>query len=331
MASIGAKILWSVTMIQFLAILLAAGQHQPVDPQIVVKVLVLNYDPLIASEGMKRLHEVGKWNDPKMLAQGYSDDVRSSSGGYVSFKIVEWRDVNEFPIKTDGYRYTANMYLAALKTGRWHKPDGLDYPKTIAENKVVPLVDSGKVDEIWLFGAPYMGFWESAMAGPGSFYINGGVHPEVKSKRPFAIMGFNYERGVAEMLHDLCHRTEATLSRAYGGWEVDKLTTNWAKFAANFQQSNGVAAVGTCHWPPNAERDYDYSNKREVESSADDWLNYPSLTGATKKLNCEAWGGPDYHRSYMKWWFQRLPKSTGVSGDGHQNNWWKYVFQFTKY
>ena len=50
------------------------------------------------------------------------------------------------------------------------------------------------------------------MAGPGAFFINGGVYPEVPSHRPFAFYGFNYERGVAEMMHDACHRTEATLN-----------------------------------------------------------------------------------------------------------------------
>src|SRR5262249_36871136 len=154
----------------------------------------------------------------------------------------------------------------------------------------------------------------SAMAGQGAFYINGGVFgaDKVKCKRAFAIMGFNYERGVAEMLHDLCHRTESTMSRVFGGWQVEKLDTDWARFAANAKQSGGGAAVGTCHYPPNAQSDYDYANTRFVESSADDWLNYPNLKGTKKKINRDAWGGPDHHRNYMKWWFARLPRAKGV-------------------
>lgn len=293
---------------------------------------MLNFDPIVKSEGGKRLHEVFKWGNPKELAAGYQGDVEKASGGFIKFKIVEWRDLDVYPTKTDGFHYDEATFLAAWRTKKgFHDPDGTDYERMAKDNGVVALVDSGKIDEVWMFGAPYFGFWESAMAGPGAFEINGGVYEKVPSKRAFAVMGFNYERGVAEMVHDLCHRTEATMSRVYGGWRVEELTTNWAKFAANFAQSNGVAAVGTCHWPPNSEKDYDYANPRTVQSSADDWLTYPKLTGATKPVNRETWGGPDYHRNYLQWWFQRLPHAPGVNADGRLNNWWKYVFDYWHY
>lgn len=299
---------------------------------ITVKVLVLNFDPIVAQEGGKRLHEVLKWQDPRNLADGYAKDVEEASGKLVRYKIVKWRDLNVFPVKTDGFAYTAESYLKAWRSRKgFHDPDGTDYEKVCRDFGVTELVNQGKIDELWMFGAPYFGFWESAKAGPGAFYINGGTYPKVPAKRAFAIMGFSYERGVAEMLHDLCHRTESTMSRVYGGWQADKLDTPWARFAANDKQSGGVAAVGTCHWPPNAESDYDYANKRTVQSSADDWLNYPKLTGATKPVNCETWGGPDYHRNYMKWWFAHLPKAAGIGKDGRQLNWWKYIFDFNKY
>jgi hypothetical protein len=300
---------------------------------IIVRVLVLNFDPVIPQEGNKRLHEVGKWNDPRWLAQQYADEVRKASGDLVRYQIVEWRDLDEFPVKVDGFVYTKEQYLQCLRDWKgWHEPDGMDYEKVLQKHGVDKLIDAGKVDEVWLFGAPYMGFWESAMAGPGAFFINGGVYDKFPTKRPFAIMGFNYERGVAEMLHNLCHRTEATMTRIYGGWQADKLEHNWARFAANAHQSNGVAAVGSCHYPPNGEKDYDYANPRTVVSSAPDWLNYPNFTGKTMEVNRETWGGPDYHLNYMRWWFRHLPRNPGVNReDGRLNNWWRYVFEFTQY
>lgn len=297
-----------------------------------VRVLVLNYDPYVEWNGKRvRLHEAGKWNDPRELAEGYANDVKASSGGYIVYKIVEWRDIDDFPMKTDGFRYTEQTYVAAMKSwSGWHEPDGLDYIAMAKANGLARLINGGQIDEVWLFGGPYFGYWESAMMGPGAFFINGGVYPDDSFVRPFAVMGFNYERGVAEMLHNLCHRTESTMSRFFGGWKVDELTTHWARFAANEKQS-GVAAVGTCHYPPNAEKDYDYANPRFVDSTANDWLNWPKLTGKKERINCEAWGGPDYHRNYMRWWFARLPKSPGVDGDGRPLNWWKYVFRFNEY
>lgn len=304
------------------------AQERPID----VKVLVLNFDPIVRSEGGKRLHVVGKWNDPRKLADGYMGDLREASKGLLRHRIVEWRDLDVYPVKTDGYQYDEDMYMACMKAWKgWHEPDGLDYYRAISDNKVEQAIDSGKADELWIFGAPYFGFWESAMAGPRSFYINGGVYEKAKTKKPFAIMGFNYERGVAEMLHNLCHRTEATMTRISGGWRADELTTPWARFGANDRQSNGIAAVGTCHWPPNAEKDYDYANERTVMSSADDYLNYPKLTGQKKPVNRETWGGPDYHRNYMKWWFARLPRAPGQSAEGLLHNWWRYVYEFDQY
>lgn len=314
----------------------ATNQQKPASPRlrdrpITVKVLVLNFDPVIPEEGNKLLHEVCGWADPRKLAEGYIKDVREASSGFIRYEVVKWEDISTFHTKVDGFRYTPEQYMECRRTGKgWHQPDTADYPKTFEDYKVLPMIDSGQVDEVWFFGGPYFGYNESAMAGPGSFYINGAVYDKVKSKRAFAIMGFNYERGVAEMLHDLCHRTESTMARIYGGWKVEELDTNWAKFAANETQSK-VAAVGTCHYPPNAEGGYDYGNKRFVSSDADDWLNYPKLTGARKQINCEAWGGPDYHRNYMKWWFTRLPIASEWNKDGRLNNWWRYIFEFNDY
>lgn len=309
-----------------------ADHRKPAERPLAVKVLVLNFDPLIPQEGNKRLHEVGKWHDPRKLVTDYLADMKEASGDLLRYRIVEWKDVDTFHTKIDGFTYTPEEYLRCLKTGKgWHQPDTADYPRTFREFGILPRIDRGEIDEVWFMGGPYFGYNESAMAGPGAFYINGAVYDQVPSKRPFAIMGYNYERGVAEMIHNLCHRTESTMTRVYGGWKVDELNTAWARFAANFQQSGGVASVGSCHWPPNAEKDYDYANPRTVQSSADDWLRYPDLTGKTRPVNRETWGGPDYHRNYMKWWFAHLPKAPGTSADGRLNNWWEYVFRFHEY
>lgn len=325
-----------------------AGDGRP----LVVKVLVLDFNPLIPGKvhspdrpdaPAKGLREVGGWNDPLPLAAGFVQDMCDASGGLLQYEIVEWQVVRRFQKKKDGFVYTPEQYVSALRQGTgkaeaWHQPDGLDYPAMIAEFDLVRRVDSGEIDEVWMMGLPYFGYWEAAMAGPGAFNINGGVYDQIPCKRRFAIMGFNVERGVAEMIHDVCHRTESTMARVYGGWKVEQLTTNWAKFAANEKQS-GTAAVGTCHYPANGEKDYDYANPRVVQSTADDWLNFPKLTGEKKPVSRDNWAGPhkdakgniDYHRNYMIWFFTRLPKAPGVNADGKLNNWWEYVYNFNAY
>ena len=295
----------------------------------IVRVLVLNFDPIVP-EIQKRMHKVCDWNTPKELADGYISDVNESSRGFIKYQITDWWDLDEFPVKADGFRYSVQSYFDCREgKTKWHEPDLADYPRLLEDHGALKMVTADQIDEVWLFGGPYFGFHESSMVGPKAFYINGGVYDKVGVRRRFAVMGYNYERGVAEMLHNLSHRTESTMSRVFGGWKFDELTSDWARFAANLKQS-GTAAVGSCHYPPNGEKDYDYANPRLVESSAVDWLKYPELSGATSRVSCATWGGPDYHRNYMKWWFKHLPHKPRLNPlNRKRNNWWKYVFEMS--
>lgn len=294
-----------------------------------VRVLVLDFDPTIRDSALRRAHEAFGWNDPRALAKGYMADVAAASGGRMRYDIAEWRTLDEFPPKRDGYRYSPATYARCLaEPSTCHDPDGLDYERVLSEQGVAKRIERRDIDEVWLFGGPYFGYFEAAMAGPGAFDINGDAFANFPSPRPFAIMGFNAERGVAEMLHDLCHRAEATLSRVYGGWDAGKLNTTWARFAANARQSKGRAGVGSCHYPPNATAEYDYENPRPVQSDAADWKRYPALTGARLAVSSDTWRGPDYHRNYMRWWLSHLPRADGVGPDGKLTNWWAYVVAF---
>ncbi len=326
------------------AAMAACGRAQPAEPALsepsagrplkdalLVRVLVLNFDPIVSTHGKRPLHAALDWQDPRTLAHAYTADVTEASGGFIRFDIVEWREIDGFPRKADGFAYSVAEYVENHRRGAgWHEPDRADYRGTLRDRGVLALIDNGSIDEVWLFGGPYFGYNESAMAGPGAFEINGDVFDDVPVSRPFAIMGFNYERGVAEMLENLCHRTEATMSRIYGGWRAETLDHAWARFAAN-EAHSGAAAVGSCHWPPNAMHEYDFANERPVASTAPAWLSYPQFSEDRRMVDREAWGGPDYVRNYFRWWFRHLPKAEGTGADGRAANWWKYVFDFRRY
>jgi hypothetical protein len=298
-----------------------------VDPR-EVRVLVLSFDPIVPAKGVPA-HQAFGLNDPHRLAQDYAGTVMNASGGRMRYHIVDWRDIREIPRKRDGFQYTAESYATCLTShGACHDPDGADYGALLEQHGVPALINSRAIDEVWLFGGPFFGFYEAAMAGPGSFDINGEAFPDVKTNRAFAIMGFSYERGVAEMLHNLCHRIEGTMSQVYGGWSAESLTTSWARFAANARQSGGRAGVGSCHYPPNATKEYDYENEQPVESDADDWTSYPNLTGRRGPVAAYSWGGSDYHRSYMVWWLEHLPRADTTAPDGKLANWWSYAVHF---
>jgi hypothetical protein len=89
--------------------------------------------------------------------------------------------------------------LQALRTGRYHAPDWMDYGRVLNELRLLQRVEQGDCDEVWFFGAPGFGFYESRMAGRGAFWCNAPAceNTDVCRKR-FVLMGFSYERAVAK-------------------------------------------------------------------------------------------------------------------------------------
>ncbi len=297
----------------------------------VFKVLVLNFDPVIESRGGKRLHQVAGWNDPAVLLAAYLKEMKAVSGGFVSYKVTAKLDLDVWPKKADGFSYTDQSYLNCLSTGKgWHQPDLVDYGKIIKDYGLAAKVKSGQVDEVILFGGPYFGYYESRMAGPGAYWCNSPGMPSVPSGRKFVIMGFNYERGLAEMMHSYGHRAESIMMHVYGGWNAANPRTNWDLFTRYDKIAPGKAACGNIHFPPNGVRDYDYANPNPVWSTAADWLrNWPNLKGTRTLVTCKDWGCSQL--GYMKWWYRHLPARPGVNLDGRQNNWWKYIQDFNSY
>lgn len=315
----------TLLLLIFLPVSCASPQAE-VEP-ISVPVAVINFDPVL--ESGQRMHEAMGWNDPWELAQQYMRAVREVSHGRVVYEVSSWLDEDAYPVKVDGFVYTDEQFLRCQEERETcHDPDGTDYARLLDDYDIARRLEGGEFEELWIFGAPYMGFWESAMAGPDAFYINGGVYDSVALARPLVVMGFSYERGLAEMLHNLCHRTEATMEKVSGGWDSTDLSTDWARFAANAHQSGGVAAVGSCHYPPNGTRDYDYANPDSVVSSAESWREYPRESDQSEMVSAETWGGPDFQLNYLKWWYSHLPHGDGTAPSGMLANWWRYVFDY---
>ena len=112
-------------------------------PPIRVKVLVLNFDPTVPSQGGQLLHEALGWQDPRVLAQQYETEVDTLSGGRVDYEVVQWVDRDEIPVKTDGYQYTADEYYQNWQNGGgWHMPDTAAYAMLLNGNGVIPLIDN---------------------------------------------------------------------------------------------------------------------------------------------------------------------------------------------
>lgn len=303
-----------------------------VDPTRTFDIAVIDYDPVIESQGNRRLHDLMGWSDPRQLTRAYCNELRQISGGHVDYRVVDFRELDEWPKKTDGFRYTDATWLANWQSNSgWHSPDGVDYAFMLQSQSLVPLVQSGAVDEVLMFGAPYFGYYESRMAGPNAYWCNSPGMPQIASGRLFVTMGFNYERGLAEMLEDYGHRTESILWRAYGSWNnTGPAQHDWDRFTRYELIDPGHAACGNIHFPPNGQSDYDYGNVNFVYSTADDWRDHwPNLTGARTLISSHQWSFS--HLGYMRWWFGHLPRRPGVGANGKQNNWWHYTQDFNGY
>jgi hypothetical protein len=183
-------------------------------------------------------------------------------------------------------------------------------------------VDDDLIDEFWLFAFPYAGYYESIMGGPGAFWCNAPpLTQTAHASKRFVIMGFNYQRGVGEMLEAFGHRAESIMKHTFRHERGDD--NLWERFFRHEHKNPGQAEVGWMHYAPNSARDYDWGNKRPVLSRWRTWRNFPNLEGEAELVDCRDWGNGDI-RLHHKWWFELLPHITG-SADGIAYNWWQYI------
>jgi hypothetical protein len=290
----------------------------------ILKTLVIVYDPVVDQTSGKKLSQYMNWNNVEDLAKGFMSDILQASGGLARYQIIQRIDVDGFPAKVDGYYYDAQTYLDVLRGATPpYVPQETDYYAIINRFNILELVAKNEIDEVWVFSFPHAGFYESIMAGPGAFWCNA---PPLKktdaAERRFVMMGFSYERGVGEMLENMGHRAESIMEKTFEKLSGDN--NLWKRFIRYEKTHPGKAAVGSIHFAPNSEKDYDWNNPSSVLSECDDWLyNFPNFKGVTRIVSSNEWGHGDTRKHHV-WWLKHLPKTAGRK-NGIHNNWWQYI------
>ena len=138
-----------------------------------IKILLVTYDFIGASAGVRSVRQDFRWNDPLKLTDQFIHDLQSVSSNYCNYEIVENLLVDGFPVKVDGFRYTRKSYSKAWQSrSGFHQPDWADYDEIIGTLNLSHQIRTKKIDEVWLFAGPYAGFYESRMVGPGAFWCN---------------------------------------------------------------------------------------------------------------------------------------------------------------
>lgn len=294
------------------------------------RVYVIVYDPLLSNG--QYLSDYLHWNEHTDLTQGTVSFFRQVTNGALNYEIVYTTIVTDgWPQKIDGFRYTEEEYLAAIRGEiPFHSPDNVDY-NLIVNSPALDIcgrANRGEIDEVWIYNGPGFGFYESTLVGPNAYWYNSPPVPGPHTcNRLIPIMGPSPERGLDSAIHNFGHRTEATMTRVYGSWQQNRTSHNWERFALVKALSPDYfySGCGNIHYPPNGVADYDYGNTSAVLSNCDDFANYPNLGNPSNTaipVTCSRWSCD--HLDYLRFWFSHLPSNTGCGPDGVANNWWKY-------
>lgn len=306
-------------------------QSQNASPKTSRVVLILQ-DPI--TDNGQKLHQRFGWIDPLALVSQIVAEFDSISEGVTHFDIVDTLDTNFLFTRYYGNFLTVDSLVAYYSTPGWPKlvtahQNGqlwFDYHEMLDVFQLCARRNNGEIDEVWVYGHPYCGMYESILAGQNAFWWNAPPLTGTGCVKLLSIMGLNYERGVAEALHSFGHRAESAMRHVYGRWNIHSTDpNNWELFTRYDKEIPGGAHVGNIHYPPNGVQDYDYANPNFVITYADNWKRYPYILNETRSVNCTEWGCS--HLDYMRWWFRHLPRYKGAT-DHILNNWWYYMLDY---
>lgn len=210
-----------------------------------------------------------------------------------------------------------------------------DYAAILRRVDVRKWVEDKGVREVWLWGyhGGIVGLWESNMAGPFGDISNSNRDPDDLPVlgTTYTLYHYNYQRGASEAVEDHMHQIEAVLNWVDGR---DRTPAErwpdllfWGRFVGSDRTHRIVRpGCGWAHYPPNAERDYDWANRRTVETDIEDWR--PDRSGQKRPMNCERWQGNSL--AWFVYWMQNLPGADNGLRDGDQplTNWWFFIGDF---
>jgi hypothetical protein len=307
--------------------------EKPIPDQFVIPVLVLHYFP---TNGQNiDLKVTGDWGAPleatrKKTQRQTQEAIAALEAGS---RYRGYQNTNAAPVLK--YQLVGSLeFLEPLPT--WSKPGHrtpmTDYRRIMEAVNIQDWVERKGVKEVWLWG--YHGgkvdLWESNMASPHGDVSNSDRDPKDLPvlARTYTVYHYNYQRGTSEAVEDHMHQIEAVLNHIDGR---DRTPASqwpellfWGHFVGSDRSHKIVRpGCGWAHYPPNAEKDYDWANPRYVETDMDDWK--PDGSGRKERMNSQRWGGNSLR--WFVYWMQHLPgPANGLTFHGKPlNNWWIFI------
>jgi hypothetical protein len=298
-----------------------------------IPVVVVKYFPV--KDNNIDIEVTGDWGKSLSYTRQKTDSLTE--------ELVQWL---EEASRYHGYKVpdaTPSLNYRILKTFEFLEPLPVkkrflrktpmtDYAKIVEKIDGRHWVEDQGVKEIWLWG--YHGgkvhLWESNMAGPHGDISNSNRDQDDLPvfQKTYTLYHYNYQRGLSEAVEDHMHQIEAVLNYVDGRDTTAKDHWDellfWGKFVGSDASHKIIdPGCGWAHYPPNAEKDYDWDNKRYVETDIENWQ--PDGGGKKERMNCERWNCNSL--DWFKLWMQSLPgKDNGLTYQGKSlTNWWIFI------
>ncbi len=231
------------------------------------KVLVIDFRPAAIPPA---------WNKTDYLIQNYIETMRQVSNNTLAFQMVKKITVPGYPVLADGRQYNDTTWSQAMTNDKLALRDShgnymmADYQRIIRDFNILAQVKAMEIDEVWMFGGPYFGFYESRMVGRGAFWCNAPAIEQIG--RRFVMMGYNYQRDVKEMVHDFGHRAESIICKQYGSQTyLQQLYGLQATAACQNDFEEWLWDHGTVHRKPGGE-DYGQDEVAWVTALKPNWF-----------------------------------------------------------
>lgn len=323
----------------WLAWLAAAALAHAVEesrPPFIIPVLVVGYYP--TNQDRIDIRVTGDWGAPvdATLAKTRRLTREVQAALEEGSRYHGYRDTNARPSLQYRVLNTVELFKPLPV---WEKPGHrtpmTDYNAILREIGIQDWVENQGVREVWIWG--YHGgkvdLWESNMAGPFGDVSNSDRDPAdlPALKHTYTVYHYNYQRGASEAVEDHLHQIEAVLNFFDGRDRTPSSRWRellfWGKFVGSDHTHKIVKpGCGWAHYPPNAERDYDWANPRAVETDIEDWR--PDGTGKKILLDSRRWNG--HSLQWFIYWMQNLPgENHGLSSEGRKlRNWWSFFGDF---
>jgi len=336
-----------------------AGGGQTADPRgcsaepKISNVLVLYYNPFLTDLNQDlRSHLAGF--DAKSLAVRWTEHVQNVSGGAINYKIVDMRELNDWPPQLAGAApLNESTFLGGPPQGNYtqYETGNADYAAIFESQKLCQAVQSKDISEIWIWGAwnrdtnLTFGLTDVAYRFAKDELPAGATADDLANYqkrrrnipdcgRTLWVMGSLYTAEIGDSLRSYNTRIDEVMSLVTNSALPSDAPNPWQRFRQYALANPGQAQVGTPAYPPNGglgfdagtNRDWNYDNRTPVLSGADDWYAYPALTGTKKTIDCSAWHCSN--DGFQTWYAQHIPHAAGRSSGNTCNNWWQYIADY---